>query len=259
MRSERAKVLHEIGGRPLLHYPLAALGSLRPDRVALVGGHQAAAVEAAAAASGLDIRVAVQAEQHGTGHAVACAAPAFADFRGDVLILYGDVPFIRPETLRALLETHRAEQADLTLLTVCFEDPTGYGRIRRDSEGQVVGIVEERDASDAERAIREINPGFYAVRSEVLFTLLAELRPDNAQGELYLTDVVGLAARGGRRVRTVEGGSRDEVAGVNTRAELARMETMLKATLVERWMAEGVTFEDPATVYLGPDVTIGRD
>jgi bifunctional UDP-N-acetylglucosamine pyrophosphorylase/glucosamine-1-phosphate N-acetyltransferase len=260
MRSDRAKVLHELAGCPLLRYPLAALATLDPERVVLVVGHQADAVRAAAAAAGLrDLRIALQAEQRGTGHAVGCAADAFAGFAGDVLILYGDVPFIRPATLRALLDTHRAEGAGLTLLTVRFEDPTGYGRIVRSPDGQVVGIVEERDATAAERALTEINPGFYAVRSEVLFPLLAELRPDNAQGELYLTDLVSLAVRGGRRVRALQAGGPDEVAGVNTRAELAAMEVALRTSLVERWMAEGVTFEDPATAYLGPEVTIGRD
>jgi len=260
MRSGRAKVLHELGGLPLVRYPLAALRTLDPDRVALVVGHQADAVRDAAAAARLrDLRAVVQAEQRGTGHAVTCATDAFADFAGDVLILYGDVPLIRAATLRSLLETHRAENADLTLVTMCFEHPTGYGRIVRDPAGEVVGIVEERDATDAQRAITEINPGLYAVRSEVLFSLLRELRPNNAQGELYLTDLVGLAAGRGLRVRTVQGATAEEVAGINTRQELARMEATLKSNLIEQWMAAGVTFEDPATVYLGPEVVIGAD
>src|SRR5262249_14217463 len=162
------------------------------DRVALVVGHQADAVRAAATDAGLrDLRPVLQAEQRGTGHAVRCATDAFAGFAGDVLILYGDVPFIRPATLQTLVDTHRRETPDLTLLTVCFEDPTGYGRILRGPDGHVAGIVEERDATDAERRITEVNPGFYAVRAEVLFPLLAELRADNAQGEYYLTDVIG--------------------------------------------------------------------
>jgi bifunctional UDP-N-acetylglucosamine pyrophosphorylase/glucosamine-1-phosphate N-acetyltransferase len=263
MRSARAKVLHELGGRPLVRYPLVTVAALEPERVVVVAGHQVEAVRAVLAAAGAfglgDLRIAVQAEQRGTGHAVACAAADFAGFAGDVLVLYGDVPLIRVETLRALLEAHRDLAADVTLLTARFSDPTGYGRILRDTEGHVVGIVEERDATPAQRAITEINLGVYAVRGEVLFSLLAELRPDNAQGELYLTDAVGLAARDGLRLGTVPAPRPDEVAGVNTRAELARMEATLKTTLVEHWMREGVTFEDPATVYLGPDVTIGRD
>jgi len=260
MRSARAKVLHGLGGRPLVRYPLDALATLAPDRVALVVGHQADAVQGAAAGATLaDLRVVVQPEQRGTGHAVACAAPAFDGFAGDVLILYGDVPRIRADTLRALLDAHRAEEADLTLATICFAVPTGYGRIIRGADGGVTRIVEERDATEAERAVTEINPGLYCVRSEVLFPLLAELRPDNDQGELYLTDLIALAARAGRRVRALRIERADEVAGINTRAELAAMEASLKAELTDRWMAEGVTFEDPATAYVGPEVTIGRD
>jgi bifunctional UDP-N-acetylglucosamine pyrophosphorylase/glucosamine-1-phosphate N-acetyltransferase len=213
MRSGRAKVLHELGGQPLVRYPLAILAALDPDRVALVVGHQADAVRAAAAHAKLkDLRIVLQAEQRGTGHAVACATDAFAGWNGDVLILYGDVPMIRRETLEALLATHRQEDADVTLVTMFFQDPTGYGRILRDSKGKVTGIVEERDATESERAITEVNPGLYAVRSEVLFALLAELSPNNAQGELYLTDIVGMAARGGRRVGSVQAG-RPETRG----------------------------------------------
>jgi bifunctional UDP-N-acetylglucosamine pyrophosphorylase/glucosamine-1-phosphate N-acetyltransferase len=260
MRSQRAKVLHELGGEPLVRYPLAALSAIAPERVALVVGHQADDVRSATADAGLrGLRVVLQAEQHGTGHAVACAAEAFAGFSGDVLILYGDVPLIRATTLRTLLDVHRAEGADLTLVTMRFTDPTGYGRIVRGPGGEITRIAEERDATQAERAITEVNPGLYAVRAEVLFRLLAELRFDNAQGELYLTDLVALAARSGLRIATLQAGTPDEMAGVNTRAELARMEAILRSELVERWMAAGVTFEDPATAYLGPEVTIGAD
>jgi bifunctional UDP-N-acetylglucosamine pyrophosphorylase/glucosamine-1-phosphate N-acetyltransferase len=260
MRSGRAKVLHELAGVPLVRHPLAALAPLRPARVVVVVGHQADAVREAVADAALpDARIAVQAEQRGTGHAVLCARDAVGDdFAGDVVILYGDVPLIRTATLAALLDVHRRETADLTLVTTTFAHPTGYGRILRGPDGRVTGIVEERDASEAERAITEINPGIYAVRSEILFRLLAELRPDNTQGELYLTDLVGLVVRGGGRIATCAG-TPDEVAGVNTRAELARMEAMLKADIVGRWMAAGVTFEDPATAYVGPEVSIGPD
>ena len=263
MRSGRAKVLHELGGRPLVCHVLAALAPLEPERTALVVGHQADAVRAAVEDAGVagirDLRIVLQEEQRGTGHAVACAAAAFAGFRGDVLILYGDVPLIRPATLHTLLDAHRAAGADLTLVTLRFARPAGYGRIIRGADGRVTGIVEEGDASDAQRAITEVNPGLYAARTEALFRLLAELRPDNAQGELYLTDVVGLAARSERRVHTVQTGSAEELAGVNSRAELAHMEAKVRGETVERWMAAGVTFEDPATAYVGPEVTIGRD
>jgi len=260
MRSRRAKVLHELGGRPLLHYPLRALRSLAPSRVVLVVGHQAELVRAAADAVPLrGLETVVQAEQRGTGDAVRCAMEALAGFEGDVVVLYGDVPLIRPETLAALVDAHRREDAALTLLTLHFADSAGYGRIVRDGAGRIRGIVEERDASPAERAITEINPGFYCIRSDVLWPLIERLQPNNAQGELYLTDVVGLAAGDGRRVASVAVANADEVAGVNSRAELAWMEGRVRTTLVQRFMDGGVTFEDPATAYLGSDVEIGPD
>jgi bifunctional UDP-N-acetylglucosamine pyrophosphorylase / glucosamine-1-phosphate N-acetyltransferase len=266
MRSVHAKVLHHLAGRPLVRWPLEALAPLAPARVALVVGHQADAVRAAAQGAGAgrpaapaDLRIAVQAEQRGTGHAVVCAASAFAGFSGDVLILYGDVPLIRTATLEALLAAHRAAAADLTLVTMHFADPKGYGRILRDAGGRVLGIVEERDATPDQRAITEVNPGLYAVRAEPLFRLLGELRPNNVQGELYLTDLVALAVARGLRVASVQTGTPDEVAGVNSRADLARMEAVVRRETVERWMAAGVTFEDPATAYVGPEVVIGAD
>jgi bifunctional UDP-N-acetylglucosamine pyrophosphorylase/glucosamine-1-phosphate N-acetyltransferase len=259
MCSRRAKVLHELGGRPLLHYPLLALRALDPTRVVVVVGHQADLVRAAAAATGVrGLETVLQAEQRGTGHAVRCALEGLGGFDGDVVILYGDVPLIRPETLQALVATHRRDDAALTLLTLHFADPTGYGRIVRDGAGRVERIVEERDASPAERALTEINPGFYCIRSDVLGPLLERLRPNNAQGELYLTDVVGMAAAGGR-VASVTVADADEVAGINSRAELARLEVRVRTSLVERFMAAGVTFEDPATAYLGAEVEIGPD
>ena len=155
MESDRAKVLHEVAGRPLLHYPLRALAPLTPQKVVVVVGHQADAVRAAALATGLPgVETALQAEQHGTGHAVQCALPAFAGFDGDVLILYGDVPLIRSTTLQGLVTAHRQSNAVLSLLTVRFEDPTGYGRIVRDDAGRVRSIVEQKDASPAERTIK---------------------------------------------------------------------------------------------------------
>ena len=173
--------------------------------------------------------------------------------------MYGDVPRIRTATLGRLVDEHRAAGAALSLLTVCFEDPTGYGRIVRASDGGITRIVEERDATPAERAITEINPGFYCVDAATLFRLVARLEPKNAQGELYLTDLVQLTAAEGGRVLAVRVDDRTDFAGVNTRAELAEMEAALTRERVEHWMAAGVTFEDPASAWVGPEVTIGRD
>jgi bifunctional UDP-N-acetylglucosamine pyrophosphorylase/glucosamine-1-phosphate N-acetyltransferase len=260
MRSTRAKVLHQLGGLPLLRYPLTALGALGVDPIVVVVGHQADAVGEAARASGLPgIRPVLQEVQRGTGHAVRCAMSALDGFVGDVIILYGDAPLIRAETLGRLVAAHRAERADLSLLTARYADPSGYGRIVRAGDGRVRGIVEERDATPVERAITEVNPGFYCVRMDALRPLLAALRDDNVQHEFYLTDIVGLAAEAGRTVIAVETERPAEVAGINTRAELARMESTLRAEIVGRLMAAGVTFEDPDTAYVGPDVEIGAD
>jgi len=253
-------VLHEIAGRPMLHHPLRAVATLGPERVALVVGHQAEAVEAAARDSGVEgLRIVVQAEQRGTGHAVQCAREAFRGWDGDVLVLYGDVPLIRAETLRSLVDVHRREDAGLSLLTLRLADPTGYGRILRDETGRVCRIVEHRDCTPGERAIDEVNPGFYCVRAPLLDAMLDRLGTDNAQGELYLTDVVALAAEAGHRIADVEVPDPDEVSGINTRRELARMDARARHDIVERWMDAGVTFEDPATAYVGADVEIGRD
>jgi bifunctional UDP-N-acetylglucosamine pyrophosphorylase/glucosamine-1-phosphate N-acetyltransferase len=260
MRSARAKVLHEIGGRPMLHHPLRAVAALRPERIAVVVGHQADAVADAARATGVPgLRIVVQAEQRGTGHAVRCARDVFRGWDGDVLVLYGDVPLIRTETLAALVGLHQRESAGLSLLTLRFPDPTGYGRILRDEAGRVRRIVEHRDCTPAELAIDEVNPGFYCVRAMLLDEMLDRLGTDNAQGELYLTDVVALAAEAGDRIASLEVADPDEVSGINTRRELARMEARARRDIVERLMDAGVTFEDPATAYVGAEVEIGRD
>jgi bifunctional UDP-N-acetylglucosamine pyrophosphorylase/glucosamine-1-phosphate N-acetyltransferase len=259
MRSAEAKVLHRLGGRPLIAWPLTVLRELGVARTVVVVGHQAEAVRAAAEAALAGVETVHQPEQRGTGDAVRCAAGAFAGFGGDVLVLYGDVPLVRAATLRALVDAHRAAGATLSLLTADFADPSGYGRIVRDAAGRVRGIVEERDASPEERRITEINPGFYCVAAAELAPLLSGLRSENAQGEYYLTDLVALAARAGRRIVTVPVEQPWEVAGINTRTELARMEALVKSQQVARWLEAGVTFEDPATAYVGPEVTIGPD
>ncbi len=257
MKSAHAKVLHTLGGRPLVCHVLEATRALAASRVVVVVGHQADAVKQACA--GYDVRFARQEEQRGTGHAVqvACAS-ALRDFTGDVVILYGDVPLLRGETLVRLVCRHRELGATLTLLTTVLDEPFGYGRIVRGADGRLERIVEERDASPAEREIREVNPGIYCVRADFLARALAGLRADNAQGELYLTDVVGAAVGEGALVATEPVPPR-EVAGVNSRADLAALEGSLRAETVARHMAAGVTFLDPATAYVEPSVEIGAD
>jgi len=263
MKSARAKVLHGLGGRPLIRHVLDAVRALSPERLVVVVGHQASEVEAACAPANADggaaVRFVLQPEQRGTGHAVQCATTALDGFSGDVLIVYGDTPALRAETLAALVAGHRCAKATVSLLTACFPDPTGYGRIVRDDTGAIARIVEERDATPMERRVREINPGIYCVAADFLQAAVGALATDNAQGEYYLTDIVSMARAGGHPVWTSPVDDPAEVSGINTRAELAGMEAKARGALVEKWMAAGVTFEDPATAYVSADVRIGRD
>ena len=257
MKSNRAKVLHQLGGRELVRHVLVSCEPLDAARTVVVVGHQAEAVQEAC--KGHASHFALQSEQRGTGHAVLTARDeALSDFTGDVLILYGDVPLLTEDSLRRLLNEHRTSQAAVSLLTAMVDDPHGYGRIVRNDSGALVRIVEEKDATDAERLIQEMNPGIYCVRSEFLFPALDRLQPNNAQGELYLTDIIGFAVEGGDGVAT-EPVDPAEVEGVNSRADLAELEATLREKTVRKHMDAGVTFLDPTTVWIEADVVIGAD
>jgi bifunctional UDP-N-acetylglucosamine pyrophosphorylase / glucosamine-1-phosphate N-acetyltransferase len=254
MKSPRAKVLHAVAGMPLVGHVLAAVKPLGVSPVVVVVGHDAEAVRGAVG----DATIAVQRQQLGTGHAVLQAKKALAGFDGDVLVLCGDVPLLRTETIRELVRLHRRVGARATVLSAAVEDPTGYGRIvRGDDEGEL-RIVEDADASDEELAIHEINTGTYCFDARFLFQKLAKLGRNNAQGEYYLTDLVEEAAeiRGAACV-TLEDG--DEGHGVNTRTDLARIENLMQERLITRAMEAGVTFLDPASAALSTRTTIGQD
>ena len=256
MKSKRAKVLHHLGGRPLISYPLTALRSAGVEPIVVVVGHQADAVRAACAP--YHVRFAVQTEQRGTGDAARAARAALGDFVGDLVLVYGDLPFLRPETFRRLIAAQQQAQAAVSLLTATVADPASFGRIVRDEAGEVREIVEERDATQAQRMINEINVGVYCADASFLFGALEQLRPANAQGELYLTDIVGIARAQGRRIADALA-TAGEGAQVSSRADLAAREKDLRDEINARWMAAGVTLEDSATAYIGPDVVIGRD
>jgi UDP-N-acetylglucosamine diphosphorylase/glucosamine-1-phosphate N-acetyltransferase len=226
MRSPLAKVLHPLAGRPLITHVLDVAASLAPQQIVVIVGHQADAVRQVCAPYG--VACVLQEPQLGTGHAVAQAEAVLADFLGDVLILYGDVPLVQPDTLRALWETHQRQQATLTVLTALLDNPTGYGRIVRDSAGRIARIVEERDASAAEKALREINSGVYCLQAPFLFPALHQVGRGNAQGEQYLTDVVAIAVAEQRRVADLTVADAYEVCGVNTPDELTQLETWLQ-------------------------------
>jgi bifunctional UDP-N-acetylglucosamine pyrophosphorylase / glucosamine-1-phosphate N-acetyltransferase len=257
MCSEQAKVLHLLAGKPLLSRVMTAIQPLQPDRLVVVVGHKADEVQRICGQPG--IRFAVQREQRGTGDAVRAAQGHFVGFQGNILITCGDTPLLTTETLRRFLDSHCTRNATLSVLTVALEDAGHYGRVVRSHSGQIVKIVEARDASAEERVVREINTGIYCVKAAFLFSALERLRPVNAQGEYYLTDIVAQAVAAGLLTQAVLTTDPHEVEGVNSREELATMEKTRQAQLRSYWMSLGVALEDPDTVYIGEEVTFGQD
>ena len=253
MRSALPKVLHEVAGKSMLGHVIDTARALAPRKIHVVIGHGAEQVRQRLAAE--DIHFVLQAEQLGTGHAVAQAMPQVdAD---KVLILYGDVPLTRVETLAALLQQVNEQQ--LGLLTVQLADPSGYGRIIRDAAGEVQAIVEHKDASEAQRAIREGNTGILAVPGKCLGEWLGRLSNSNAQGEYYLTDVIAMAVADGLRVATETAAEEMEVLGANDRLQLAQLERYYQWRAARQLMAQGVTLRDPARFDVRGEVQAGRD
>jgi len=255
LKSKTIKLLHPVAGRPMVRWVADAVAALRPRRIVAVVGYQADRVREAL--EGACDAFAVQKEQRGTGHAVLTAEREVGR-EGDLLIVSGDVPSLRPATLRALLARKRRAKAAMALVTASVPDPTGYGRIVRDG-GRVARIVEHKDATRAEREIREINCGLYAVDAAKLFPLLKKLRPDNAQGEYYLTDVVHALIAKGDTVVALEHGEAAEVLGVNTRAELAEAGSALYARKAGELQDGGVTILDPSRTWVDPRARVGQD
>jgi len=261
MRSATPKVLHEIGGRSLLGHALAAARSVEPDQLVVVVRHDRDRVAAHVAEVDPKAVIADQDEIKGTGRAVACglAALGSAPLAGTVLVTYGDVPLLSGDTLTALLAAHAASGSSATVLTAEVDDPTGYGRVLRDDAGAVLGIVEHKDADDAQRAVREINSGIYAFDAAVLVDALGRIGTDNSQGEMYLTDVLSVARGDGRPVSALVTDDLWQVEGVNDRVQLAALGRELNRRIVEGWMRSGVTVVDPATTWLDVTVTLAQD
>jgi bifunctional UDP-N-acetylglucosamine pyrophosphorylase/glucosamine-1-phosphate N-acetyltransferase len=262
MKSRMAKVLHKLGGRPIIAHVCRTAASLEPRRTYVIVGHQADNVRAAVEKElGNEQATFVrQKEQRGTGDAVMAAQSALAGADSTVLILSGDVPLVRVETLRALIDQHLNAKSSCTILSVRLENPTGYGRLVRDDASSFLKIVEQKDATDDEKQIREVNAGIYCFESEKLFQALARVRPINSQGEYYLTDVPEILKDDGEQVTIYQHQDAREVSGVNTRAELAEFENLIRRGAVRRLMLDGgVTFIDPSHAYISTDAQIGRD
>ena len=256
MRSELPKVLHEVAGAPLISHALAAGEALAPQRTVVVAGHGADLVRLAVSVEAPDAAVVIQRERRGTAHAVAQARDALSGFSGDAIVLYGDTPFIRPETLRRMAEA-RGAGADVVVLGFEAADPGRYGRLIVE-DGRLVRIVEHADARADERAVRLCNSGVVMAGAETLWELIDEVRDDNASGEYYLTDVVGRATARGLRAEVVVC-EEAETMGVNSRADLASAEAAFQDAARLRMLEEGVTLTAPSTVHFSLDTILGRD
>jgi bifunctional UDP-N-acetylglucosamine pyrophosphorylase/glucosamine-1-phosphate N-acetyltransferase len=257
MKSSIPKVLHHVAGKPMLEHVIRTASAVKPLTTTVVVGHQAESIKAAFSdVPGL--RFAVQEPQQGTAHALQQAEPFLTGKKGTVILLYGDVPLLRPSTVQSLLDSHTRAGAAATVLTANVERPYGYGRIIR-SRGRIARIVEERDASPAQRLVHEINSGIYAFDLAPLFDAVRTIPAANAQGEYYLTDLIGLYHRRGLPVATFTLEDPAEIRGVNSRTELAEVNAMMRQKKNEELMAAGVTLVDPATTYIDPDVEVGPD
>jgi bifunctional UDP-N-acetylglucosamine pyrophosphorylase/glucosamine-1-phosphate N-acetyltransferase len=254
MKSDLPKVLQPLAGATLVERVLASCNGLAPQRQILIVGHQAERVEQSLAhRPGLEF--VLQQPQNGTGHAVQQLLEPLSDFEGDLLVLNGDVPLLRAETIANLLERHRNSGAAVTLLTARLADPTGYGRVFADDAAQVSAIVEHRDCSEAQRCNNLINAGIYCFNWRKLAEVLPQLSTDNDQGELYLTDTVAMLSP----AMHLEVADADEINGINDRLQLSQCEAVIQDRLRRHWMAEGVTFVDPASCTLSDGTRFGRD
>lgn len=256
MRSETNKMLHTVLGRPMIQWSLSLAEGLGAGQIAVVIGNDAEAVQQAV---GADVRYALQAERLGTGHAVLQAREALQGCSRTVLILYGDMPTLRLETLQALLELHQQRRPAVTLLSVLADDSMGFGRVVRNAQGQAEAIVEEAVATCEVLALKELNCGVYCFDAEWLWQRLPDIPVTQPKGEYYLTDMVALAIQDGRAVEVLQIEDVTEVQGINTRVHLAHAERILRERINERHMLNGVTLVDPATTFIEPAVIIGKD
>lgn len=256
MKSKLYKVLHSVCGKPMVSHVLDTVRQANCERAVVVVGHGAEAVQSAL---GESVEYALQAEQLGTGHAVMQAKPNLGDEDGITVVICGDTPLVRPETVEAMIAEHTSRGAAATVLTAVFDDPTGYGRVLRDEQGRVLRIVEHKDCSAEEAAVREINTGTYCFDNRKLFQALELVTNRNAQGEYYLTDVIGILQRQGETVAASVTSDNAEAIGVNDRVALGEAERFMRLRINARHQLNGVTLIDPSQTYIGADVSIGAD
>lgn len=256
MRSKLPKVLHKVGGKAMLQHVLDAAGAAGAAEKIVIVGHGAELVESMVGEQG---KIVLQAEQLGTGHAVMQTKDALAGFTGTAMILCGDTPLLDGEELKKFYEAHVQSGAAATVLTAFMDNPFGYGRIVRDADGNVQGIVEEKDADAQQKLIKEINTGIYCLECPLMFDVLATLTCDNAQGEYYLTDVLTKLNEAGKKVGGVVTEDSDMVMGINSRRQLAEAESVMRVRILNKLMDEGVTIMDPASTFIEGSVKIGRD
>ncbi|MBF0495098.1 MAG: bifunctional N-acetylglucosamine-1-phosphate uridyltransferase/glucosamine-1-phosphate acetyltransferase [Deltaproteobacteria bacterium] len=257
MKSGLAKVLHPLSGRPILSYVIETLLLCGLKNIHVVIGYQADRVRQVF--DNPVLTMVLQESQRGTGHAVKCCADVMASFDGPVIVLCGDVPLLEQATLESFYRHYLETSAGISVMTVQIDNPSGYGRIIKNDQGSVSAIVEHKDATPAQLRITEINTGIYLVDSRLLFSLVNEIKDDNKAGEYYLTDIVGLASTRGLRVTAFCVEDSVQVKGINTRVDLAQAESHLNLKRLRKWMLDGVSIIGEQTVFVGPQVTLGRD
>ncbi len=257
MKSNKAKVLHEVFYAPMVHHVLQAVSPLRPAKSIVVIGHQRKAVEKSL--SDFSVDLVLQEEQLGTGHAVLCAEPAIDKMDGCVMILCGDTPLIRSETLQEMVDQHKSQKSTLTVMTTILDNPTHYGRIISSDEGTIFSIVEEKDADPEQKKIQEINAGIYCIDTQFLFSHLKNIGTDNSQGEVYLTDIVTQAVKENLTVNKFINPDSQDVLGVNSRLELSQAHCELQSRRNRDLMASGITMITPETIQVSPLSLIDKD
>ncbi len=256
MKSSLPKVLHRVCGMPMLQSVIDTAKKLNPQRVIVVAGKHIEMFKKAI--SDPDVQYVLQKEPKGTGDALKSAMPALRDFAGEVIVLNGDTPLISPSTIRRFVRMHRQHGSDVSVLSFTVHDPSGYGRIVRDDAGRFVSIVEEKDADSSQRKIREVNSGIYALNRRAL-SHLERIAVNQLKGEYYLTDIVGLAMQQGDATSAFRIGREEEFMGVNTRAELLRASTVMRQALIQKLIEKGVNILDPASVFVHPHASVGKD